>query len=289
MTVIQSKKESLQDIKWWKMYNELLNFKGEFGHANPILSNTNYSTMAKWVKTQRYFFSRNMLSNDRIQKLNEIGFIWSISDKLWEEKFNILYEFYEKNGHLEIPKTGEYTKLNSWCYQQRNNKNQLSEKRKNKLDKINFIWNTADYKWEKSFKLILEFKNTYGHCRVPQISSEHKELSAWCNIQKLYFHKGLLDNIKIEKLNSIGFYWFENKNVLWEKRYNQLIDFKNKFGHFKVPRRQNAKDKYIEYKVLSNWISTQRYYNSIGKLQANRKSKLDEIDFIWVYRQKISD
>lgn len=200
------------------------------------------------------------------------------------KKYEELKKFYIEHGHLKIPNNSKYTKLNNWCYQLRNGKNKLSAEKKDLLNEINFVWKPVDYRWKEGFELLLEYKKKYGHCHVKQQSVKHKKLSSWCNIQKMYNHNGLLDKSKVEQLNSVGFSWFESKNDLWERRYNQLVKFKNDYGHFVVPRKKNPKTNNIDYKSLSNWMSTQRYYYSIKKLSPIREKKLNDIGFIWSFR-----
>jgi hypothetical protein len=63
---------------WMTRYNELVNYKREFGDchvpnqykANPLLGN--------WVQNQRSFFKTKSLSEDRIAKLKQNGFTWEV-------------------------------------------------------------------------------------------------------------------------------------------------------------------------------------------------------------------
>jgi hypothetical protein len=47
----------------------------------------------------------------------------------------------------------------------------------------------------------------------------------------------LLDEDKIKKLLELGFNFFPKaKTKSWDERYGELVEFKNKHGHCKVPR-----------------------------------------------------
>jgi len=58
-------------------------------------------------------------------------------------------------------------------------------------------------------------------------------------------------NDRIERLEEIGFEW-EINVTLFEKRYHELIAFKEKFGHCNVPRR------YANNPSLGSWSSNMR-------------------------------
>ena len=41
------------------------------------------------------------MTDDRIKKLNEIGFIWEVNT--WNERFEELRQFYNTYGHFVVP------------------------------------------------------------------------------------------------------------------------------------------------------------------------------------------
>jgi hypothetical protein len=53
--------------------NELAELKREFGHCNVPRSN---EQLSHWCDNQRQLFKNGKLSQDRIDKLNELGFTW---------------------------------------------------------------------------------------------------------------------------------------------------------------------------------------------------------------------
>lgn len=78
------------------------------GHADQKL--------AKWVVTQREYYNKKTLAQDRIDKLNAIGFAWRLKDKAtvtktvdcdsnWKRHFHNLERYKEKHGdtHGKLP------------------------------------------------------------------------------------------------------------------------------------------------------------------------------------------
>jgi len=89
---------------------------------------------------------------------------------------------------------------------------------------------------------------------------------------------------RIEMLNSIGFEWVLNYKSLWNKRFAELLKYKEKYGNTNVAVRNK------DYRQLGLWVCTQR--QEYKKLKANKKSSmtldriqmLNSIGFIWSCR-----
>src|SRR5215813_3535634 len=76
-------------------------------------------------------------------------------------------------------------RLGQWVITQRYLKGDLSAERKRRLDRIGFVWNCVEHRWEKSFAALLKFKRREGHCRVPISHSEGKcRLGWWVSTQR---------------------------------------------------------------------------------------------------------
>ena len=68
---------------------------------------TNGIDLAAWIKRIRTYrkngIQKSYLTEERIAELDKMGMIWNIPDYLWEENFAGALDFYQKNGHLDIP------------------------------------------------------------------------------------------------------------------------------------------------------------------------------------------
>jgi len=65
------------EISWEKSYAEMKKFKNRNGHCHVP---TKRGALGRWVSTQRSKFKHKLLSNDRIEKLNKIGFKWCMKE-----------------------------------------------------------------------------------------------------------------------------------------------------------------------------------------------------------------
>ena len=75
------------------------------------------SSLGHWIKTQRARFNKGELSKERIELLNNIGFVWNVLEKEWEDNFNKLKIYNEKNSN-QIPNIN-HPVLGKWVRTQR--------------------------------------------------------------------------------------------------------------------------------------------------------------------------
>jgi len=63
---------------WDDRFGELKAYKGCYGHCNVPRDWSQNPQLATWVPNQRRVFSKGQLMDDRVRRLNEIGFVWTI-------------------------------------------------------------------------------------------------------------------------------------------------------------------------------------------------------------------
>jgi hypothetical protein len=90
-----------------------------------------------------------------------------------EQGFIHLKLFKEREGHCRVPQPYQENgfRLGSWVSVQRGNKGTLSADRRERLDKLGFVWNPLEVGWEEGYAYLKRFVDRVGHCRVP---SDHK-------------------------------------------------------------------------------------------------------------------
>jgi hypothetical protein len=138
-----------------------------------------------------------------------------------------------------------------------------------------------EVKWEENFKLLLKYKEINSTTYIPfrlreSDNPELKILSIWCYTQRECFKKGSLQKERYKKLKSIGFNFGKN-DVDLDKRVQDLINFKAKYGHFNVPY------DFAEFSNLGKWVSIIRNrFNSEECI-----NKLNSIGFDWDLVDKV--
>ena len=274
--------KTIFDSQWKQKFEELEAFYKKNGHTRVPGKN---SKLVGWMERQRLAKSTGQLSAERLKKLEGIGFIWNFQDikeQAWEQKFNELKQFRQEHGHAFVPVNYKENKpLGTWVASQRwlEAKGKLKPGKKRKLTQLGFVWSKDtekklkainDEKWEASFKQLKAYKNKYGTCQVSL--KVNKVLQRWTCWQRKAFYEGKLSQERMDRLNEIRFPWSIQEGY-WMKMYDALIDFKNKFGHTRVPFQWSKNHK------LADWVYRTRVNK--GSLEIQKIELLDDIGFDW--------
>jgi hypothetical protein len=190
-----------------------------------------------------------------------------------------LVAFKEKHGHCNVPAVyDENRQLGSWVHGQRTSKDRLSADKIAKLDSIGFNWGGKIYSrflWNQMFEQLVAFKEKHGHCNVPAVDRENRQLGRWVHGQRT--NKYSLSPEKIAELDSNGFDWAPLATA-WNQMFGELVAFKKKNGHCNVPQQ------WEENRQLGLWVGTQRRVKD--RLSTERIAKLNSIGFEWSRMKK---
>ena len=261
---------------WEYWYGLLLKFKEREGHIRVRKRfNEGHYRLGEWVSMQRR--KKGMLSNNKIARLNNIGFIWDAVTAQWEEGFSYLEQYKKNEGHCIVPNTFKTDGflLGAWVSNLRTNKNSTLEQIE-RLNALGFVWEVLNTQWDTGFNYLDLFHKREGHCKVP---NKHKEgdfnLGRW--VVKQRADKEKLSSDRRSRLDSLKFRW-DIAQEQWEIGMDYLIRFYKREGHCRVP----AKFKEDQYR-LGRWVSRQRANkaNNSNVLSPKQIEQLDTIGFIW--------
>lgn len=208
------------DDLWEQQYEQLKEFLKVHGHSNvPI---TQDEQLCNWVQRQRKLYRgvhAGGLSEDRVEKLRAIDFIFDLHKAVWMEKYDELLEYRSYHGDCIVPL--EYPSmptLGVWVDQQRQHysrrangreQHSMTDERIELLDAIDFCWNALEARWLTQFEEIKEHVRVNGFGRSPPASS--KQLSAWLSYQRRLYRQHQdgeevsLTGERLLKLRSLGF------------------------------------------------------------------------------------
>jgi gas vesicle protein len=94
--------------------------------------------------------NKTRLSDDRTQKLEAAGFVWSVRAKshTWEEMFIVWSQAAKKGSvgsrHVEVIDNIKYN-VGNWQDKQRRNRTRLSDDMKQKLEAAGFVWSALGH------------------------------------------------------------------------------------------------------------------------------------------------
>jgi hypothetical protein len=108
-----------QDLRWDRSFAKLMVYRRRFGHCDVRAHSGKYGCLGHWISNQRSFRRKGLLSQERINRLDQSGFPWISSrctgggpkrgevppyaEKQWNSMFSRLKRFKRQYGHLNIP------------------------------------------------------------------------------------------------------------------------------------------------------------------------------------------
>jgi hypothetical protein len=269
-------------LSWEENFEALKEYKKNYGDCNVPRHRAENKQLAQWVSTQRLNYRRGNLAEDRIKRLEDIGFLWELLELSWEEMFVELIEYKKNHGDCNVPQHwAENKQLGMWVANQRKNYRigKLSEDRIKRLEDMGFVWKRISYipsklSWEENFEALKEYKKNHRDCNVPPRWAENKQLGRWVGTQRGNYRKGELSNDRIKRLEDIGFVW-DVLESSWEEMFEALKEYK------KINGNCNAPQSLAENKQLGMWVANQRQYYRKGKLSEARIKRLEDMGFVW--------
>jgi len=262
---------------WDYIYGKLAAFKDTFGHCRVPEAWEEDPPLGTWVLHQRRSREQDLLSPERIQRLDALGFEWDPRSEQWEEVFARLVKFKERVGHCRVPeKWKEDPRLGTWVTTQRavRTRDRLSLDRIQRLDALGFEWDPISASWEEMFDRLVKFKERVGHCQVPTLWKEDPRLGKWVAAQRRVRTRDRLSLERIQRLDALGFEW-DPISAYWEEMFARLVKFKERVGHCRVPQR------WKEDPQLAGWVSQQRTPRGRGRLSPDILQRLEALGFEW--------
>jgi hypothetical protein len=141
----------------WNKWIELLTeYKNEHGNVDVPLKYEPNPSLGTFVNRQRTEYRKmqngksSSMTQQRIDDLLRLGFTWAIRDShtSWEDRFNELKEFYNVNGHCNVPKIySKNSSLGYWVNEQRFQYRRMTKKKSSYMtdEKVQAL-NELDFK-----------------------------------------------------------------------------------------------------------------------------------------------
>lgn len=194
-------------INWEQTYNQLKDFKKK---NKDFPSKQESQRLYTWCAVQRLKKKKNILEDDKIKKLESIGFIWNVQDYIWQQNYEKLIEYRKENPERWPSQRSTEPlehKLAVWFLgirkDYRNGK--LAQDRISKLKKIGFPFYPREYRWHNTFKKLKKFISK--HKRFPAKSSkdqQEQKLYNWLRYQVIKIEYDVLESDQVNDLESIG-------------------------------------------------------------------------------------
>jgi superfamily II DNA or RNA helicase len=215
---LAERQKKMREETWGEMCAEFEKYPPNQRNGNLPVSN---KRLAVWSNKQRFDRKAGRLSQERIQRLDQLGFNWEQQRRerrTFEQYLSEFAEFRAKHGHCHVPiKYRENPRLGALAGELRvqRKKGVLFAERIAKLDELGFMWSGAKKVMDDGlsepcrtrFADLLRYKEVHGNCDVPMHWKEDKQLANWVNQQRQLYKRGSLHATRVKLLEEAGFSW----------------------------------------------------------------------------------
>lgn len=272
-----------KEIIWLSRYELLKKYKDKNGNIDvpkDYVADDGFM-LGTWVKRQILYCKKGMLTDEQVGLLRDAGvYLDNLTfEEIWDRNYNAAQKWYNENDDLNVPQdyiTDDGINLYNWLKNQKYNyKNgKLSEKNAKKLRQLGMNFeNKKDIVWYENYKFAVDYFKIHGDLDVPTTYRLDNGflLSDWIARQRR--NKAKLSDEQIKMLDSIGMIWIAPSEKQWEKGFEHLVQYKNKYGSAKPSAAYRAEDGY----TLGRWLGRQKKSFIEGELNNEQIEKLTRI------------
>jgi superfamily II DNA or RNA helicase len=270
----------VREVDFQKWIRLLRSFVAREGHARVAQTwKENGENLGWWVRSVRA--GSVILLPAWRNELNELGFVWDATVDPFDTWLKLLDEYVKREGDARVPYewVEDGKALGSWVSGLRAKRDRLPKDRIAALDRLDFVWDSADADFERNFRLLQAFAAREGHVKVPQKWIENGvRLGGWVN--NLRHGEARLAPEQLGRLNAIGFIWKPFEAAL-EAKISLLEAFVQREGHARVPQL------WVENGVrLGTWVANIR--SKPERIDEKTRARLDRLGFVWNLRKKLN-
>jgi hypothetical protein len=147
---------NLRDRAWEEGYSRLKKFRIREGHSSvPQHHNEGAFTLGQWVNLQRT--RQKKLCTERKRRLDSVGFVWNPRQARWERMFARLRDYRIEHGDCNVRSSHADKLLACWVVHQRSKRYRLSEERRDRLNRLGFVWTSFHEAWQRGFFVLKKF------------------------------------------------------------------------------------------------------------------------------------
>ena len=202
--------------QWEDGFRALMAFVAREGHARVPQNHVEGDIpLWNWITVQRRKYKKGTLESEEIERLESVeGWFWNRYVALWEEGYQMLLSFVEREDHARVPREhleGKH-QLGKWVTRQRSDykKGKQTEDRVERLESLpGWTWDAFHQRWEEGFQALQRFVAREGHAMVPATHLEGDvKLGRWVSYQRKAHADGKLEPDRESRLKQTsGWAW----------------------------------------------------------------------------------
>lgn len=272
------------EAAWEKGFASAQKYRTEHGDLLvPVrYRDKNDFALGEWIVYNRQRYLGGNLTQNRIERLEAIGMVWSTSNDLWEQNYAAATQYYLEHGDLEVPikyETPSGFGLGVWLGAQRaaHKAGELPQEQVERLDALGMDWtNRNDRKWMSLYDVAAAYYHEHGNLNVPSeyVTPDGVLLGKWVARQRYAYLNPDRSSARVTPerkalLDKLGMVW--EKYDPWQERYDLALAYKTEHGDLEIPSVYKTADGVW----LGSWISRQRQtLNSGSSALSSERRKL---------------
>lgn len=272
------------EAAWEKGFASAQKYRTEHGDLLvPVrYRDKNDFALGEWIVYNRQRYLGGNLTQNRIERLEAIGMVWSTSNDLWEQNYAAATQYYLEHGDLEVPikyETPSGFGLGVWLGAQRaaHKAGELPQEQVERLDALDMDWtNRNDRKWMSLYDFAAAYYHEHGNLNVPSeyVTPDGVLLGKWVARQRYAYLNPDRSSARVTPerkalLDKLGMVW--EKYDPWQERYDLALAYKTEHGDLEIPSVYKTADGVW----LGSWVSRQRQtLNSGSSALSSERRKL---------------
>lgn len=277
------------EAAWEKGFASAQKYRTEHGDLLvPVrYRDKNDFALGEWIVYNRQRYLGGNLTQNRIERLEAIGMVWSTSNDLWDQNYAAATQYYLEHGDLEVPikyETPSGFGLGVWLGAQRaaHKAGELPQEQVERLDALGMDWtNRNDRKWMSLYDVAAAYYHEHGNLNVPSeyVTPDGVLLGKWVARQRYAYLNPDRSSARVTPerkalLDKLGMVW--EKYDPWQERYDLALAYKTEHGDLEIPSVYKTADGVW----LGSWVSRQRQtLNSGSSALSSERRKLLRILF----------
>lgn len=272
------------EAAWEKGFASAQKYRTEHGDLLvPVrYRDKNDFALGEWIVYNRQRYLGGNLTQNRIERLEAIGMVWSTSNDLWEQNYAAATQYYLEHGDLEVPikyETPSGFGLGVWLGAQRaaHKAGELPQEQVERLDALGMDWtNRNDRKWMSLYDVAAAYYHEHGNLNVPSeyVTPDGVLLGKWVVRQRYAYLNPDRSSARVTPerkalLDKLGMVW--EKYDPWQERYDLALAYKTEHGDLEIPSVYKTADGVW----LGSWVNRQRQaLNSGSSALSSERRKL---------------
>ena len=272
------------EAAWEKGFASAQKYRTEHGDLLvPVrYRDKNDFALGEWIVYNRQRYLGGNLTQNRIERLEAIGMVWSTSNDLWEQNYAAATQYYLEHGDLEVPikyETPSGFGLGVWLGAQRaaHKAGELPQEQVERLDALGMDWtNRNDRKWMSLYDVAAAYYHEHGNLNVPSeyVTPDGVLLGKWVARQRYAYLNPDRSSARVTPerkalLDKLGMVW--EKYDPWQERYDLALAYKTAHGDLEIPSVYKTADGVW----LGSWVNRQRQtLNSGSSALSSERRKL---------------